>query len=499
MAKKTKMKMDLNFESYRDKVYACWLGKNIGGTMGTPYEGTHDILDIKGFVTKPQEVLPNDDLDLQLVWLHAVERSGPYAINAALLGEYWLSYIGPHWNEYGLGKANMKRGLLPPLSGDYENDWKHSNGAWIRTEVWACLAPAAPAVAAKYAIEDAVVDHGTGEGTYAAAFVAAMQSAAFVVSDIHKAIEIGLAYIPEDCRLAQSIKLLYECYENGVPPMEAREKIRLQNADIGDGWFEAPSNVTYAVLGMLYGEGDFKKSMILAINCGDDTDCTGATLGATLGILGGMKNIPSDWKAHLGDSIVTVSVDAGTLWGLPTTCTQLTDRVTKMAPVVLAANDCNTNLFAEKCEVPEDIFDTFMADDRILKHLNSLKPNSFSVDAPYMTVTVAYADQPEIAPEGECKLSITFKNKTLGSHVRGPLGNSPYILTLRWLGAEGFTIAGKQCVRMPHCNTHYPDASITIDVTIKAGEKVEPINRLVLEVQAVGRCLPTYIPVTLIG
>ena len=52
--------MKLNFEYYKDKVNACWIGKNIGGTMGTPYEGTREMLDIQGFVTKPGEVLPND-------------------------------------------------------------------------------------------------------------------------------------------------------------------------------------------------------------------------------------------------------------------------------------------------------------------------------------------------------------------------------------------------------------------------------------------------------
>ena len=60
--------MKLNYQSYKDKVYACWVGKNIGGTMGTPYEGRRELLDVKGFATEPGVVLPNDDLDLQLIW-----------------------------------------------------------------------------------------------------------------------------------------------------------------------------------------------------------------------------------------------------------------------------------------------------------------------------------------------------------------------------------------------------------------------------------------------
>ena len=123
--------MILNYAEFKDKVNACWIGKNIGGTMGTPYEGKREMQDIKGFVTKPGEVLPNDDLDLQLVWLLAMEQIGPHNVNAATLGEYWVSFITPHWNEYGIGKCNLKRGLQAPLAGDYLNHWKNSNGAWM--------------------------------------------------------------------------------------------------------------------------------------------------------------------------------------------------------------------------------------------------------------------------------------------------------------------------------------------------------------------------------
>ena len=103
--------MKLNYEIYKDKVAACWIGKNIGGTMGGPYEGVRDVLDIKGFKTQPKEPLPNDDLDLQLIWLHAIETEGPRNITAETLGEYWLSFIAACPNEYGITKSNMTRGM----------------------------------------------------------------------------------------------------------------------------------------------------------------------------------------------------------------------------------------------------------------------------------------------------------------------------------------------------------------------------------------------------
>ena len=111
-------------------------------------------------------------------------------LTARELGEYWLAYIPPHWNEYGIGKANMKSGILPPLCGEYNNAfWRHSNGAWIRSEVWACLAPGFPNVAIKYAIMDASVDHGLSEGTHAEVFTAVLESLAFFESDVRKLYE----------------------------------------------------------------------------------------------------------------------------------------------------------------------------------------------------------------------------------------------------------------------------------------------------------------------
>ena len=320
----------------RDRIYACWIGKNIGGTMGTPYEGRRELNDIHGFASKPGEPLPNDDLDLQLVWLRAVNDLGPENINSKTLGEYWISWITPHWNEYGICKANMRDGILPPMSGEYDNErWHHSNGAWIRTEIWASLYPAMPEKALRLAFEDASVDHGYAEGTNAAIFVAAMESAAFVIHDADALLDIGLSKIPEDCRVARAVRLVRKAYADGVDWKTCRQMVVEDSADLG--WFQAPANVAFTVLGFLYGKGDFKQSLILAINCGDDTDCTGATLGALLGIMGGMAAIPEDWRAYIGDEIKSICVTNGH-GRFPLSCTELTDCVLNLLPTTLRQN-----------------------------------------------------------------------------------------------------------------------------------------------------------------
>lgn len=492
----------INRQVYEDKVRACWIGKNIGGTMGGPFEGKREILDVKGFVTEKGEPLPNDDLDLQLVWLHALENIGPRNINASELGEFWLSFIPPHWNEYGIGKANMRRGLIPPLAGDVDTTWRDSNGAWIRTEVWACAAPALPSIAAKFAIEDAKVDHGAGEGTFAAAFVAAMQSAAFVMKTLDECIEVGLAAIPEGSRVAKSIRLVLDCYKSGKSWVDARNAVLEANSDIGDGWFEAPSNVAYTVIGLVYGEGDFKKSMLTAINCGDDTDCTAATAGATMGILYGTAGIPSDWQEYIGDKIITISLAQGCVGRtFPNSCSELSRRIINVAPEVLHMSCCRHwhwksgnkvgACFGEE-SIPEDVIEIYKRNlsKTVRGELENLKDYSMHFEEHYLVADVTLSS-PFVEPNGEIKVSIDFS-------VKPAYEDMPHTASLRWILPEGFTAEGKKSLYIPSGDKHTVFSN-TMDFTLRAGDTTDAENRIVLEVTAHGRHTAMYISFVLLG
>ena len=472
----------LNKKILKDKIHACWIGKNIGGTIGTPYEGKRELLDIKGFSTPDGAPLPNDDLDLQLVWLLAMEEHGPYNLNAQVLGEYWISYITPHWNEYGIGKCNMKAGLLPPLSGEYKNNWKHSNGAWIRSEVWACMAPGCPDVAIKYALEDACVDHGMGEGTYAEFFTAAMESAAFVVSGIRKLIDIGLSKIPSDCRVARSVRIVLDSYDKGLDWKTTRNLLVEDSADLG--WFQAPANIGFVVLGLLYGEGDFKKSVIYAINCGDDTDCTGATVGALLGIMKGMEGIPEDWRNHIGDNIITVALD-NSCRALAKTCTELTERVYEMIPLVLKANNADVVLHDGDDGVSDEDIEK-MYSTEIAKKLYSCPGYSYNVDFIYASARVEFEGEPIIEPLGSIEVKVRFFNK---------MSDAKH-LNIRLYLPEGWSASDWRRDVYLH---HQEPANAVWSVTITANEQVFPINRVIVEASVMGRPSVGLIPITILG
>lgn len=335
----------MDFKTYKDKVRACWLGKNIGGTLGAPFEAYRTTFDADFYTHDLKKgVLPNDDLDLQLIWLNAAEKFGKN-VDAEILGDYWTNSIVAYWSEYGAGMTNLSYGILPPYSGKYKNDFKDSCGAFIRSEIWACLAPGNPDIAVKYAYEDACVDHAE-EGVYAEIFCAALQSAAFCESDRDALIEIARSYIPKDCAVSRAIDLVIEAYNSGITWKEARKKVLVAfpstfglqygtpDKDIPTGrtGYDAPNNIGLMILGWLYGEGDFSKSICTAANCGEDADCTAGTLAATLGIIGGTKGIEQKWIEPIGDEIKTLTIDRtdGRTLNIPETVTELTDRVVRL-------------------------------------------------------------------------------------------------------------------------------------------------------------------------
>ena len=402
------METKLNRQTYRDKVYGCWTGKAIGGTLGDPYECSKEMNDISFY---PPEInganLPNDDLDLQLVWLAAAERYGAQNVNERILAEYWSEMITGPWNEYGVCRNNIRMGLMPPLSGSCGNEvWKWSNGAWIRSEIWACFFPGSPVRAAQAAYADACCDH-CGEGIYAEIFTAALESAAFIESDIMKLIETGLTLIPADSRVATLVRSAIKLHSEGLSLAEARNAVVKETADLG--WFQAPGNIAFSILGLLYGEGDFGKTISFAVNCGDDADCTGGFAGAVTGIILGKSNIPAKWTDPVGDAIQTCSIDnigRACLRRIPKTLTELTDRVIACAEAA-AISDPKLSQFTDgETTADKDhlIPDSQMKNFKIFMAEKS--PYELAFDQPWGKISFDFENGPYIESGKPLKIKI---------------------------------------------------------------------------------------------
>jgi ADP-ribosylglycohydrolase len=404
---KEKSRIIINEEEFYDKVYACWLGKSIGGTLGMPFEGQRETHNLTFYEPVPKEPVPNDDLDLQLLWLKALEENGPN-INAHTLAQYWLKYVVVDWNEYGIGKKNVRKGILPPLSGHFNNPWRDSNGAWIRSEIWACLFPGVPSLAAKYAFEDACVDHGVAEGTYAEVFMASLESAAFVIKDRDELLKIAFSYIPKDCGVAESVRTAIRAWREGLDWRTARE--RVVEASRKTGWFMAPQNVAFVILGWLYGEGDFGKSICTAVNCGDDTDCTGATLGSLLGILNGTKGIPKEWREPISENIANVAIGG---FQPPKTIRELTERVVKMAKISLKYHKAPVEISPSPTNL-KALRELKMVDEKVIKNLWSRSPYKIELSSHKLQATIDYREEPWLEAGKEKNITLALRSLSGG-------------------------------------------------------------------------------------
>ena len=335
----------LGHDSYRRKVYGCWLGKTVGGTLGQPHEGKRQLLELTFYDPVPTGAIANDDLDLQLVWLAALRASGP-ATDERVLGQAWRDWLQYPFDEYGIAEWNLHRGLEPPVSGQFANDFSHCMGAPIRSEIWACVAPGMPGLAAEYAYCDGCVDHG-GEGIWGEIFFAAIEAACFVTDDRERLLDLGLAMIPADCRTAGAVRLTRRLYAEGVDWLAARTRILDQYGHVN--FTDAPQNIAFTILGWLWGE-DAGDAMCKAVNCGYDTDCTGATLGSILGLIHGPEVFDRKWVEPVGDEVVVG-------WGVtgcevPRDLGELTDWTIELAKQVLEAHDAPFRIGETTSELP---------------------------------------------------------------------------------------------------------------------------------------------------
>lgn len=459
--------IQFNKTELRDKIHACWLGKNMGGTIGMPYENSKTTNDCQGFANKEGEPVPNDDLDLQLLWLKAITEHGLEGIDENVLAEYWLNYIPPYWNEYGVGKSNLRAGYFPPLSGEVNNEhWKHSNGAWIRTEIWATLFPGRPEMAIRYAYADACVDHGFGEGTYAAIFVAAMESAAFIFNDLNTLLDIGLSKIPQNCRVANCVRMVREGYAKGMDWKDVRQLLVDDSEDLG--WLQAPANIGYVVLGLLYGEGDFKKSMLTAVRCGDDTDCTAATVGSLL---------------------------YGHGW-FPKTITQLTDCVMAMHPTTLMRHQFYSEyddgidvVISEGANDFGELKATDYYGTKFVEKKFNVAQYSFTARSTFFEVLMELDGKPDLLP-GETlsgKVTVFIKNNPSQTHFN-----------LRWFVPEGWQVAGHRHIYVP-ADWRDGTGNAGTAFAITAGPEPAGMTRVVLEVSTNDKPRCVYVPLCITG
>jgi hypothetical protein len=308
----------LSKTSLQDKIKGGWAGQTIGVVYGAPvefkYQGSliDDQLNIpwnEHYVKYWWDKKPGlfDDIYTDLNFVKAFEKHGLNASSDSI-AHHWsnTAYHLAHANQ--ASRYNILNGIMPPASGFWKNN-PHADDIdfQIEADFIGLMAPGMVNAATEIADR---VGHvmNSGDGWYGGVFVSAMYSLAFVSDDPVYIVEQAAQTIPagtkfHDC-IADVIKW-HKQYPNDWKQtwFEVQKK---WNLDVGcpKGAFlgfniDAKINSAYVAIGMLYGNGDFTKSIDIATRCGQDADCNPATVGGVLGVMLGYDKIPDFWLKPL--------------------------------------------------------------------------------------------------------------------------------------------------------------------------------------------------------
>ena len=280
----------------------------------------------------------DDDTDIEYIYQHLLLEHQTSVLSGEQIRAGWLKHIysdenTPFTNNDGnkenyLWVSNQRaydlmrlENLLPPATSDPKNNPDYDMiDAQLTTEIFGLFAPARPDVALKMAhlpIRTTAFENAQ----WVSGFYVVMYSLASSV-DQELSIKEQILWmadsarqqLPEDSYAAKMFDFVKSRYLAGVPWEQARDEVymryqveQLDGYDITsrnmecNGCFASGINFASSIVSLLYGEGDFKETVKIAVLAGWDADNPAATWGGLLGFMHGKKGIEQSFGRTFAD------------------------------------------------------------------------------------------------------------------------------------------------------------------------------------------------------
>jgi hypothetical protein len=309
----------LPVEEYRSKMKAGWLGQMAGVGWGAPTEFGFNAMII------PEEEVPawepqminqqyQDDIYVEMTFLKTLEDYG-FDVSIRQAGIDFANSRYQLWHANFHGRENLRAGIAPPWSGHPEyNAHADDIDYQIEADYSGLIAPGMPRM---------VIELGDkfgrlmnyGDGVYGGQFVGAMYAEAFFETDIHKIIEAGLACIPEESQYAETIRDVILWHGENPDDWQKTWQLIEDKYNLNPDYrrfscngtdpefnIDAKINGAYIVMGLLYGEGDMDKTIVISMRCGQDSDCNPSNAAGILATSLGMENLPDKYKSGIDNT-----------------------------------------------------------------------------------------------------------------------------------------------------------------------------------------------------
>ena len=309
----------INRTEYKDKLRGFWLGSCIANWTGLPTENARTdfpfFTDSDFGPGKYDYVLDqnpwgaDDDTDIEYVYQHAIEKYDNFMLTGAQISTEWQKHIGlpKLWVSNLAALGQIQNGAIPPATSLPENNpmWDMID-AQLTTEIFGAFAPGRPDIALEIGhipIRTTAYLHSQ----WAAEFYIIMYSLAAIVDkslspkdQILWMAEYARRSIPNWSYIADMYDFVKVAYANN-PDKENWEKTRDEVANryqysVTAGYhykypWDSGINFAASIVSLLYGEGDYKKTIRIGAMSGWDSDNPTATWGGLLGLLYGYKEL----------------------------------------------------------------------------------------------------------------------------------------------------------------------------------------------------------------
>lgn len=335
---------------YLERVYSGFIGKNVGIRLGAPvepaiwtYERIREVYgEVSSYLKPYRNFAADDDANGPVYFIRPLLEYGPgVKLTPDAVGRAWLDYAREGkgmfwWGGYGVSTEhtaylNLKAGVPTPESGSIARNGAtvaEQIGGQIFIDTWGLVWPGNPDKAAEYAGAAASVSHD-GDGVNGARFIAACIAAAFdhavtrpeagtpdraagavglpaCMTPMRSVVETGLARVPTDSTYAKVVGAVIDFHDKAPADWRACQEYLLAEwgYDRYPGLCHMIPNAGVCALALLYGDGDFCRTVEIATMCGWDTDCNAGNVGTVAGVLYGLSSIPAKYRDPINDGIV---------------------------------------------------------------------------------------------------------------------------------------------------------------------------------------------------
>lgn len=309
----------LSVEEYRSKMKAGWLGQMAGVGWGAPTEFRYNaeiIPEDNVPAWKPEMINQQyqDDIYVEMTFLKTLEDYG-FDVSIRQAGIDFANSQYMLWHANKQGRYNLRSGIAPPYSGHPKyNSHADDIDYQIEADYSGLIAPGMPQI---------VIDLGEtfgrlmnyGDGVYGGQFVGAMYAEAFFETDINKIIDAGLRCIPQESQYAEAISDVVKWHKQYPDNWKKTWQLIEDKYNLNHDYrrfsctgtdpefnIDAKINGAYIVMGLLYGEGDMDKTIIVSMRCGQDSDCNPSNAAGILATSLGMDRLPEKYKTGIDDT-----------------------------------------------------------------------------------------------------------------------------------------------------------------------------------------------------